>query len=193
VAAVAEREGRDVREVGYDMMLEDDCTAFMFVPHMGYVHGDLEATRGMLEYKGSILSGSDAGAHVETVCDGASSTFMLTHWARDRTRGPKLPLEYAVHKQTQDTATALGMYDRGVLDAGYLADINIIDFENLKLRLPEMVYDLPTGAGRLDQRADGYVATIKRGVVIIENDEDTGARPGQVVRSRPRDEAMAAE
>ena len=117
------------------------------------------------------------------------TTFLLTHWARDRSRGPKLSLPFAVKKMTRDTAELYGLRDRGVLAPGYRADVNVIDFENLRLRLPVMVHDLPTGARRLVQKADGYVATIAGGQVTWRGGEETGARPGRVIRgaqSAPR-------
>jgi N-acyl-D-aspartate/D-glutamate deacylase len=108
---------------------------------------------------------------------------MLTHWTRDRTRGEKLPLEFIVKKQTHDTARLYGMTDRGTLEPGMLADVNLIDYDALQLQLPQVVADLPAGGTRIIQRANGYVATIKRGEVTYRNGESTGAKPGALVRS----------
>ncbi|MFN3231265.1 MAG: N-acyl-D-amino-acid deacylase family protein [Alphaproteobacteria bacterium] len=193
VEAIAKRQGRDPKEVGYDLLLEDDGRAFLTFPLLGYAGYDLEDIREMLLHPLGVMAGSDAGAHCNTILDAATPTFMLTHWTRDRTRGPKLPLEWVVQKQTQGTAQAFGMTDRGVLRPGFKADINVIDYDRLQLLLPEYVHDLPSGAGRLIQQAEGYVATINAGQVINQNGEDTGARPGKVIRSRPMPAAMAAE
>lgn len=107
---------------------------------------------------------------------------MLTHWTRDRTRGELLPIEWVVKKQTLDTARLYGLGDRGTIEAGMLADLNIIDYKNLQLGNPIVVADLPAGGSRLLQRAVGYVATIKSGIVTFRNGEDTGARPGGLLR-----------
>jgi N-acyl-D-aspartate/D-glutamate deacylase len=182
VAALAQHEQRSVKDVLYDRMLDGDGRELLMYAGANYAYGDGEAVRAMLEHPLTLLGASDAGAHVGVVCDASMPTFMLTHWARDRRRGPRLALEQVVHDQTLDTARAFGLHDRGVLAAGYRADINIIDFEGLQLRRPEMLFDLPGGFRRLVQRADGYVATIVHGEVITEHGEDTGARPGHVVR-----------
>jgi N-acyl-D-aspartate/D-glutamate deacylase len=110
------------------------------------------------------------------------TTYMLTHWVRDRTRGPRLPLEYAVQRLTRDPAELYGLGDRGVLVPGMRADVNLIDFDNLDLRYPELVNDLPAGAGRLIQRTDGYVATLVAGEIVVDDGELTEARPGGLVR-----------
>jgi N-acyl-D-aspartate/D-glutamate deacylase len=110
-------------------------------------------------------------------------TYMLTHWTRDRTRGERMPLELIVRKQTQDTARLYGLTDRGTLEPGMLADVNLIDYDALQLQPPEVVADLPAGGTRIIQRAHGYAATIKRGVVTYRNGESTGARPGSLIRS----------
>ena len=126
---------------------------------------------------------SDAGAHCGAICDGGMPTFMLSHWARDRSRGNKtLPLAHMVKRQTKDTAEAFGLLDRGVLAPGYRADVNLIDFNRLDLRKPEVAHDLPAGGRRLIQRADGYVATLAAGEVIVKDDEPTGNLPGKVLR-----------
>jgi N-acyl-D-aspartate/D-glutamate deacylase len=109
---------------------------------------------------------------------------MLTHWCRDRTRGPRFGLAETIRSQTKDTAEAVGLNDRGVIAPGYLADLNVIDFKRLKLKVPHMVYDLPTGARRLMQDAEGYVATVKSGQVIYREGRATGALPGRLIRGR---------
>jgi N-acyl-D-aspartate/D-glutamate deacylase len=127
---------------------------------------------------------SDGGAHCGIICDASLPTTMLTHWTRDRTRGELLPLEWIVKKQTHDTAELYGMSDRGTLEVGKRADVNIIDFANLRLQTPEMIYDLPAGGRRLIQRSEGYVATIVAGEITRRDGVDTGARPGRLVRGR---------
>ena len=109
---------------------------------------------------------------------------MLTHWGRDRSRGPGLPLPELVKMQTSETADFFGFADRGRLAMGLRADVNLIDFDRLRLHQPEVVADLPAGGRRLVQRVDGYRATLVAGTAIFENGEDTGARPGRLVRAR---------
>nr|AGL33528.1 amidohydrolase 3 [uncultured proteobacterium] len=181
-AARAERLGVDPNELVYDAMLQDEGRAFLYFPMHNYTEGDLENVRAMLEHPDTLYGLSDGGAHVGAICDVSLPTTMLTHWCRDRSRGPKLDLARVIRAQTRDTAEAVGLLDRGVLAPGYLADLNVIDFERLQLRAPYMVYDLPTGARRLMQHADGYVATIKRGRIIYRDGEPTGALPGRLVR-----------
>ena len=130
----------------------------------------------------TIMGLSDGGAHCGAICDASFPTTTMSHWGRTRTRGERLPVELLVHHLTQRTASHVGWLDRGVVAPGYLADLNVIDFERLSLRLPELVFDLPGDARRLVQKADGYVATITTGQITFENGEPTGARPGRVVR-----------
>jgi N-acyl-D-aspartate/D-glutamate deacylase len=186
IAGIAAAQGRDPDAVVYDLMLEDGGRRLFHVPVLNYVDGDCDALREMLLHPAAALGLADGGAHVAIICDASIPTFMLTHWARDRRRGERLPLERVVQLQTHDTATLYGLDDRGVLAPGHRADVNVIDHAGLRLRLPEVVHDLPGGARRIVQRADGYVATFVAGEQVRSSDADTGARPGRLVRgARP--------
>jgi N-acyl-D-aspartate/D-glutamate deacylase len=182
ISAVAAREGRPEIEVFYDLMLEHEGRQLIFRPISNYQDYDLEVVREMLTDRVCSLGLSDAGAHVRSICDGSQPTFMLTHWTRDRLRGERLPLEFVVRKQTLDTATLYGLYDRGVLKPGFRADVNVIDYKNLTLGMPETVSDLPAGGSRFMQKANGYDYTIVRGEVTIEKGRMTGAHPGRLMR-----------
>jgi len=182
VAAVAAQSGRHPAEVALDALLANEGQGFLYFPLFNYADGDLEPLYALHQSPRTHFGLSDAGAHCGAICDGGMPTFMLTHWARDRTRGGTLPLEHVIRRQTRETARAFGMFDRGVVAPGYLADLNLIDFDALRLEAPRMVYDLPAGGRRLVQRARGYVATVKSGVVTRENDEATGELPGVLVR-----------
>ena len=181
VAAIARRSGRDDEDVLYDLMLEHDGRELLMMALLGYSHGNLDAIKEMLLHPQTALGLSDGGAHCGVICDASMPTTMLAHFVRDRD-GERIPLETAVKKMTSDTARLYGLGDRGVLAPGYKADVNVIDFERLNLRLPELVFDLPAGARRLVQRADGWVATIVSGELTFRNGEETGARPGRLVR-----------
>ena len=180
VAAIATREGRPEEEVLYDLMLRHDGRELVLFTLGGYSHGSLDDMREMLLHPNAALGLSDGGAHCGAICDASAPTFMLSHWARDRADG--LPLELVVKKMTSDTARLYGLADRGVVAPGYKADLNVVDLEHLNLRLPEMVFDLPGGARRLVQRADGWKATICAGEVTLHDGEHTEARPGRLVR-----------
>ncbi len=182
VQSIAAREGRPPEEVTYDLMMADDGRGLLYIPLLGYAHGDFDALHDMLVHPGSVLGLGDGGAHCGLLCDASLPTYMLTHWVRDRSRGTRLGLEQAVHMQTRSTASLYGFDDRGLLAPGYLADVNVIDFDALACEAPTMVYDLPAGGRRLVQRARGYVATVKRGVVVREDDEATGEHPGVLLR-----------
>ena len=182
LAGIAEATGRSALSVAYDAMLEDDGRGLLYVPILNYSGGDLHAAREMLLHPRAAAGLGDGGAHCGVICDASQPTFMLTHWTRDRTRGEKLPLEWMVKKQTHDTARLYGLTDRGTLEIGALADINIIDYDNLQLTNPHVAADLPAGGKRLLQHAIGYVETIKSGVTTFEGGVDTGARPGTLVR-----------
>jgi N-acyl-D-aspartate/D-glutamate deacylase len=154
----------------------------LYLPLLNYADGSLDSTFAMLNHRDSVSGLSDGGAHVGTICDGSVPTSNLTHWTRDRTRGPKLPLEHVIHMQTRATAEALQLFDRGVLLPGYRADLNVIDYDALKLLAPQVAYDLPAGGRRLVQRAKGYVATIVAGQITYRDGEPTGALPGRILR-----------
>jgi N-acyl-D-aspartate/D-glutamate deacylase len=136
----------------------------------------------MMNRADTVLGLGDGGAHVGTICDASFTTTMLTYWTRDRKRGPKLDLPWVIKAHTQDTARAVGLLDRGQLRPGYRADINIIDYDRLTLRAPEVAHDLPAGGRRLIQRADGYVATIVGGKITYRDGQSTGNLPGRLVR-----------
>jgi N-acyl-D-aspartate/D-glutamate deacylase len=182
VAAAAARQRRAPEEVALDWLLERDGHALLFAPLASYVDGDHEAIREMMTHPRTVLGLSDGGAHCGLICDASMTTYLLTHWARDRQRGPRLPLEQVVHLQTGRTAATYGFTDRGTVEAGKRADLNLIDLDGLRLHSPEMVFDLPAGGRRLVQRVDGYRATLVAGEVTFEDGEPTGARPGTLVR-----------
>lgn len=181
-ASVAEREGRTPAEVTYDWLLERDGRQLIYMPLANYAGFDFEVVREFLEHPSTVISLSDGGAHVGIVCDASTPTYMLTHWVRDRTRGPRLGLEQVVRMQTLETARLYGLDDRGEIAVGKKADLNLIDMDRLHLHAPEMVFDLPCDGKRLVQRADGYAATIVSGEVTFEDGEPTGALPGRMLR-----------
>jgi N-acyl-D-amino-acid deacylase len=182
VAAIAAREGRTPDEVAYDYLTETE-RRFLFFPIVNYVQGDHEPIREMLTDPATLLGLSDGGAHCASIVDAGVPTFMLVHWGRDRRRGPRLPLELLVKRQTSETADFFGLSDRGRLVPGLRADVNLIDFDGLRLYQPELVNDLPAGGRRFVQRVDGYRATFVAGIPIFEDSEHTGALPGRLVRA----------
>jgi N-acyl-D-aspartate/D-glutamate deacylase len=182
IAAIAARGNSSPQEVAYDYLTEG-LDRFLFFPITNYVVGDHGPIREMLTDPATLLGLSDGGAHCGAIVDASVPTFMLTHWGRDRSRGPRLPLEQLVRMQTGATADFFGFHDRGRLAPGLRADVNLIDFDRLQLHQPEIVHDLPAGGRRLVQRADGYRATLVAGTPTFENAEETGARPGRLVRS----------
>jgi N-acyl-D-amino-acid deacylase len=182
IAALAAREGVTPAEYCYDYLVGGD-NRMVYFPVTNYVHGDLEVVRELIEDPHTILGLSDGGAHCGVICDASLNTTMLAHWVRDRTRGPRLPLEFVVKALTSETADFYGFHDRGRLQPGKKADVNVIDFDGLHLYSPKMIFDLPAGGRRLVQQVDGYDMTICSGTPIFEKGEETGARPGKLVRS----------
>ena len=178
IAGIAEAKGCHVREALMDAMASGRPLLYL----VGDYQGDLEQQRTSIEQPTSVFGLSDGGAHCGVLCDASVPTYMLAYMTRDRTKGPKLGLEFTVHKLTQDTAELYGLTDRGVVAAGYQADLNVIDFDSLALEDPHIVWDLPAGGKRLVQRAQGYTATISHGEVTYENGEHTGAMPGRLIR-----------
>jgi len=194
IAAIAERTGRAPEAVALDHMVSDDGHAMIYVPVLNYAEGNLEPARAMMSHKDCVPGLSDGGAHVGTICDGSFPTTLLTYWTRDRTRGPRLPLEHIFRLQARETARAVGLYDRGVLAPGYRADLNVIDYERLQLHAPQVAYDLPAGGKRLLQRASGYSATVVAGEVTYRDGEATDALPGRLLRgAQAAPMAVAAE
>jgi N-acyl-D-aspartate/D-glutamate deacylase len=183
IAAVAAAAGAEPWAVLYDRMSNGAGDALFMAPILNYVDGNLDPSFEMLSAPHTVFGLGDGGAHCGQTCDASSTTFLLTHWARDRTRGPRLRLEDAVAKMTSKTAAVYGLADRGVVRPGAVGDLNLIDMDRLELRRPEVVHDLPAGGRRLVQRADGYVATVKSGEVIYEGGEATGPMPGRLLRS----------
>ncbi len=183
VAGIAASKGLSAAAVAYDMMLQDEGRQKFYFPLYNYTENNLDVVREMMMHPAALLGLGDAGAHCGYICDASYPTYLIKHWARERTRGPKIPIEFLVHAQTQRNARALGMFDRGALVPGMKADINVIDFDELDLSAPQVVNDLPAGGRRLVQKATGYVATMVNGQVVMEEGVSTGALPGQLVRS----------
>jgi N-acyl-D-aspartate/D-glutamate deacylase len=195
VQALAAARGIWPDELALDHMLTNGGRGMLYHPFLNYADGSLDPSFIMLSHRDTVPGLSDGGAHVGMICDGSFPTSNLTHWTRDRTRGPKLSLEAVVKMQTRDTAEAVGLLDRGLVLQGLRADLNVIDYEGLTLHAPGVAYDLPAGGRRLVQRADGYVATIVAGQVTYRDGEPTGALPGRLVRGARSAPvvAMAAE
>ena len=182
LAARAAAAGVTPLEFFYDLMLERDGGTMFLVPIFNYAHTTQDDILEMLSHPAALIGLGDGGAHLSTICDASMPTYQLAHWVKGRERGPRLALEAAVKMQTHDTAEFYGFTDRGTLEVGKRADINVIDLDRLSLTMPRAVNDLPAGATRLLQDAVGYDATIVNGVITRRNDTDTGARPGNLIR-----------
>lgn len=181
IAACAARVGRDPAEFAYDLLLENNGKTLLYRPLSNYTYGNLDTVHDMLAHDATIVGLGDGGAHVGILSDASALSTMLTHWTRDRT-GERFSLPWAVKRITRDSAQAIGLHDRGLVATGYKADLNVIDYDRLQVRAPEVAYDLPAGGRRLIQRADGYDVTIVSGIPVSRNGEATGALPGRLVR-----------
>lgn len=183
MGALAAAAGQEINDFFYDYLTAGEGDQFAILLGANFVDGSFSVMEEMIQHPNTVIGLSDAGAHVNLIFDAVGPTYQLTHWVRDRTRGPKMPIELMVAKQTYDNAQLFGMHDRGSLEVGMRADINLIDLEHLALGKLEVVHDLPAGGSRILQSAEGYVATFVNGVKTRENDQDTGARPGRVIRA----------
>jgi N-acyl-D-aspartate/D-glutamate deacylase len=186
LAAIARRKGVPAEQFTYDLLVEGDGRRLLYRPLHNYVDGNLDVVRAMLTDRHSLIGLGDGGAHCGFISDSSFSLFMLTHWARDRRRGDPIFLPRAVKMLTSDTARAVGLFDRGVIAPGYKADINIIDFDRLRILAPEVAYDMPLKGRRLVQRAEGIVATIVSGKEIARDGKATGNLPGRLIRGAQR-------
>jgi len=182
IASQARARGISAEELAYDLMLEQGGRNQLYLAVANYGGGSLAASYEMLKEADIVPGLGDGGAHYGTICDSSYSTYLLCHWARDRTRGPLLTLPQVVRSLAHGTAKLMGLDDRGLVARGYKADLNVIDFDKLRLHPPEIRRDLPADGRRLVQRADGYVATIVSGVPVYRDGAATGALPGRLIR-----------
>ncbi len=182
LAARAGAADRDPWDLVYDTMLENGGLNLFYTPFANYAEDNLDCCREMLLHENTVPGLGDGGAHVGTICDASFVTTLLTHWGRDRTRGERIDLPTLVKRQARDTARAVDLHDRGVLAPGMKADVNVIDFANLRNHAPEIVHDLPAGGARLEQKTEGFLATVVSGEVTYERGEPTEALPGRLLR-----------
>jgi len=187
LGARAAREGKSVEEVYYDYLTENEGRNFASLMGTNYPDGNLDAVREMLAHPETVTGLADGGAHVNLICDGSMPTTQLIHWCGGRKRGEGLPIEFIVEKQTRRNARLYGLNDRGTLEVGMRADVNVIDRDNLSVRPPQTHHDLPAQGARLLQPVTGYLATVLGGVVTRRGDSDTGARPGRLIRGTRTD------
>ena len=166
----------------YDYLTGGDGDKFAILLGANFVDGTFSVMEEMIQHPETIIGLSDAGAHVNLIFDAVNPTYQIAHWVRDRVRGKRMPIELMVHKQTLSNSTLFGMNDRGSLEVGKRADINLFDLNRLGLGRLEIHRDLPAGGSRILQSAQGYLNTFVAGVKTRENDQDTGARPGRVIR-----------
>ena len=184
VDALAVQQRTTPMDLVYDQLLSNNGRGMIYMPFFNYAYGDLSMTHALMQHEHTRNGLSDAGAHCGAICDGGMPTFLLTHWVRDRQRGPRLQLEKMVQRQTRKTAETYGLTDRGLIAPGMRADLNLIDFEHLTFDMPTMAYDFPANGRRLVQHAQGYVGTFVKGVQTVAHDEFTGELPGVLLRAK---------
>ncbi|MFT7266058.1 MAG: N-acyl-D-amino-acid deacylase, partial [Halioglobus sp.] len=182
LGSLAALAGREINEFMYDFLLADGGNNFAILLGANFIDGNFDVIHEMLKHEDTVIGLSDAGAHVNLIFDAVAPTYQLTHWVRDRSRGPKLPIELIIKKQTSANAQLFGLADRGVIEVGKRADINVFDLDRLSLGKIAVHNDLPAGGSRILQSATGYLNTFVAGVKTRENDCDTGARPGRLIR-----------
>jgi N-acyl-D-aspartate/D-glutamate deacylase len=192
MAARAAAAGVPVEEFVYDLLLKDGGRTILFRPVTNYVDGNLDACLEMMKHPNTVMGLGDGGAHYSFICDSSTTTYTITHWTRDRTRGEKVPVEWVVQRLSSEPARTIGLDDRGIIAPGYKADLNVIDYERLNVGPLHVVYDLPAGGRRLNQRTEGYVATIVSGIPVYREGEPTGALPGRLVRGAQHVEEQKA-
>jgi N-acyl-D-aspartate/D-glutamate deacylase len=191
IAAMSRRSGRSPEDLAYDLLIADGGGGLIYQPFLNYAGGNLDAVREMLVDEHTIPGLSDGGAHVGTICDASFVTTLLQYWARDRDHG-RLELPFVVRRQARETASAVGLLDRGLLAPGYKADLNVIDLQALTLHRPEVRADLPAGGRRLLQRVDGIRHTFVSGIETYADGQPTGELPGRLVRG-PRVDPLTAD
>jgi N-acyl-D-aspartate/D-glutamate deacylase len=182
--AAAEAAGIEPWSYIYDKLLENEGKTLLYSPFANYADDNLDCCREMILHDNTIMGLGDGGAHVGTICDASFTTTLLSHWGRDRSRGEPINLGFLVKRQTRDNARAMGLMDRGTLEPGMRADLNVIDFENLQSHAPRIVNDLPLGGPRLTQSSTGYLATVVNGVITRAKGEATGKLPGRLIRGK---------
>jgi N-acyl-D-aspartate/D-glutamate deacylase len=182
MASLAAAAGKEVPEYVYDFLIQNEGDNFAILLGANFVDGSFSVMEEMIQHPDTTIGLSDAGAHVNLIFDAVNPTYQITHWVRDRTRGPRMPIELMVHKQTLRNAELFGLNDRGSIEVGKRADLNLFDLQKLDLGELKAHHDLPAGGSRILQPATGYINTFVNGVKTRENDKDTGARPGRVIR-----------
>lgn len=192
IASKAKAAGVSATEYAFDVMMKNDGKNVIYFPCFGYGTGDLSRQEALLEDESTVISLADTGAHCGVLSDASVPTYMLSHFVRDRNRGKRFDLEWTVKLHTHDTARCVGLDDRGTLELGMKADINIIDFDKIQVEAPMIINDLPAGGRRMFQGAEGYTATIVSGEVIMENGDYTGAVPGKLIRGTQAAPSVAA-
>ena len=182
IGAAARRRGIPALEHAYDVLLEGDGTRLLYYPLANFQHGNFDEIHDMITHPCTVQGIADGGAHLGMICDASAPTHLLVHWTRDRRDGVRLPLPWAVRELTRATAAVVGLNDRGLVAPGYKGDLNVIDYDHLRLHPPHVQSDLPAGGRRLMQKADGYAATVVSGVVTYRHGEPSGALPGRLIR-----------